>query len=151
MRPTARILLIDSGMRVLLFRFSFKSGPLSGTVFWATPGGEVEEGESFEDAAKRELKEEAGIEAGGIALGDAVTEREFPLVLPSGEQVHAVEKIFVVYTKSLDSTSVTSTNQTKEERQFLVEHRWWSADDIDRATEKIYPEDLGAILRGLAR
>jgi transposase len=31
-----------------LFRFEHKKGPLSGQFFWATPGGALEPGESFE-------------------------------------------------------------------------------------------------------
>jgi 8-oxo-dGTP pyrophosphatase MutT (NUDIX family) len=46
---------------VLLFRFLHKEGALVGQDFWATTGGGVEEGETFEQAAIRELGEETGI------------------------------------------------------------------------------------------
>ena len=65
-RPTARWLILDPQGRVLLFRFVFAEGPLSGTVFWATPGGGCEPGESFEDAARREAVEEAGLTIGEL-------------------------------------------------------------------------------------
>jgi ADP-ribose pyrophosphatase YjhB (NUDIX family) len=60
-RPSSRLLVINENRRVLLFRFEHKRGPLSGQVFWATPGGGLEDGESYEDAALRELFEEVGV------------------------------------------------------------------------------------------
>ena len=60
-RPSSRLLVIDQNNRVLLFRFQFERGPLAGQDYWATPGGALEAGESFADAARRELFEETGI------------------------------------------------------------------------------------------
>ena len=60
-RRSARLLIIEPAGRVLLVRFVFKKGALAGEDYWATPGGGVEEGETFEQAAIRELREETGI------------------------------------------------------------------------------------------
>ena len=60
-RPSSRLLVIDQNNRVLLFRFQFERGPLAGQEYWATPGVALEAGESFVDAARRELFEERGI------------------------------------------------------------------------------------------
>src|SRR5689334_25328500 len=71
-RPSSRLLVIDPSNRVLLFRFMFKHGPLAGQNYWATPGGALEAGESFADAARRELFEETGItrEVVGLEVAD---------------------------------------------------------------------------------
>ncbi|WP_254554909.1 NUDIX domain-containing protein, partial [Salmonella enterica] len=60
-RPTSRWLILDGQGRVLLFRFAFADGPLAGSEFWATPGGGCDPGETYEDAARRELFEETGL------------------------------------------------------------------------------------------
>ena len=82
-RPSARLLIIDDAGRVLLFRFVHHEGALAGQDYWATPGGGVEEGETFEQAAIRELEEGTGIRAENV--GPEVAQREFALQLPDGE------------------------------------------------------------------
>ena len=89
-RRSSRLLIIDRNNRVLLFRFVFERGPLAGQNYWGTPGGALEAGESFADAARRELFEETGILRD--AVGQQVAEREFALQLHDGEYVMAEER-----------------------------------------------------------
>jgi 8-oxo-dGTP diphosphatase len=84
-------LIIEPAGRVLLFRFVFKKGALAGEDYWATPGGGVEEGETFEQAAIRELRKETGIRVESV--GPQVGQREFVLQLSDGEHVVADERI----------------------------------------------------------
>jgi ADP-ribose pyrophosphatase YjhB (NUDIX family) len=55
-RQGAGCLVVDSDGRVLL-------GKRADNGMWATPGGHVDPGENFEEAARRELREEANIVA----------------------------------------------------------------------------------------
>jgi ADP-ribose pyrophosphatase YjhB (NUDIX family) len=64
-KPTAGALVVDAAGRVLLARRGIE--PYLG--LWDAPGGFVEPGESLEDAVRRELQEEAGLE---IAVGRLV-------------------------------------------------------------------------------
>ncbi|WP_081078513.1 bifunctional GNAT family N-acetyltransferase/NUDIX hydrolase [Burkholderia territorii] len=136
-RRAARLLITSPDRRVLLFRFVHRSGALAGQAYWATPGGGLEHGETFPDAAIRELREETGICTAQVSQLEG--QREVFLQLPNGEHVLAIEKYFVV---RADTESISRANWTVEERGVMADHRWWSRDELSDMTETIYPEGL---------
>jgi 8-oxo-dGTP pyrophosphatase MutT (NUDIX family) len=140
-RPSARLLITTPKRRVLLFRFVHKTGALAGKAHWATPGGGVEHGETFAEAAIRELREETGIRE--VQVSRPVGRREVPLQLPDGERVLAVEQYFVVNTST---ESISCDGWTAEEREVMADHRWWSREDLSSTTETVYPEGLVEML-----
>jgi len=56
-RLASKVILIAPNQSVLYLR---AQKPKSRKVFWVMPGGGLDSGESFEDAARRELLEETG-------------------------------------------------------------------------------------------
>jgi 8-oxo-dGTP diphosphatase len=145
-RPSARLLVVDPDGRLLLFRFDFRRGPLAGRVFWATPGGELDPGESFEAGARRELEEETGLVIDHP--GPEIDRREFVMRAPGGDEVWAEERYFLV---RVDPFTLADAGWTDLEREVMTEHRWWLPSEIEAADETIYPEDLRALLaRALA-
>lgn len=71
-RYTVRILLVDESDRILLYKGQDPAN-LS-DVFWCPIGGGIEAGESPEEAARREVKEETGLI--DFKLGPHVWNRE---------------------------------------------------------------------------
>ena len=120
-RPSSRLLVISPGNRVLLFRFTHKTGALQGQEYWATPGGGVEPGETFEQAAIRELQEEVGIVAADV--GAECAQRVFEMQLPDGAWVMADERFFIV---RVGVEQVSDGGWTAQEREVMTQHRWWS-------------------------
>ena len=140
-RPSARLLVVDPAGRVLLFRFAFRTGPLAGRVFWATPGGALEPGESFAEGARRELAEETGLSIDHP--GPEIARREFVMRAPEGDEVLAEERYFLV---RADPFELADAGWTELEREVMTEHRWWTGAALAAADEKIYPEDLADLL-----
>ena len=118
-RPSSRLLVLDAQQRVLLFRFENKHGPLAGQVFWATPGGALEPGETFEEAARREMFEETGLQIADA--GPQVAQRIASFKLTTGETVIADERFFAV---RVDTLRVSTEHWTELERDVMTEHRW---------------------------
>jgi 8-oxo-dGTP diphosphatase len=140
-RSSARLLITDPTDRLLLFHFVHRRGALAGQSYWATPGGAVEEGETFAQAAVRELHEETGFQL--ASAGDSVARREFELQLPDGEWVIADERYFRVAARHGE---ISRAGWTALELEIMSEHRWWSRDEIRGSAETIYPPDLADMI-----
>jgi 8-oxo-dGTP pyrophosphatase MutT (NUDIX family) len=140
-RPSSRLLVLNREKQLLLFRFEHRSGPLAGHVFWATPGGGLNAGESFEDAAGRELYEEVGIKLDHP--GPQIAQRTARFALPTGEPVEADERYFLI---DAENNVVSAEHLTELEREVMVANRWWSQAELQSTPERIWPEDLAQIL-----
>jgi 8-oxo-dGTP pyrophosphatase MutT (NUDIX family) len=136
-RLSSRMLIINGETRVLLFRFVHKAGALAGQDYWSTPGGGVEDGETYQQAAIRELREETGIIRESV--GEPVATREFALQLPDGEHVQSREKYFVV---RVEDVALSRQEWTRQEADVIADHRWWSRDDLMQTTNIVWPENL---------
>lgn len=136
-RPAARILLVDGQGRVLLFRFT----PYDGRPpFWCTPGGKVDDGETYEQAARRELLEEVGLDRD---CGHQVAQRTVDFLTIEGVEVTADERWFRV---DVDAVEVTSAGHTELERRVMQSWRWFAPAELARLDERVYPEDLATLL-----
>jgi 8-oxo-dGTP pyrophosphatase MutT (NUDIX family) len=137
-RPAARILLVDAAGRVLLFRFT----PYDGRApFWCTPGGKVDDGESYEQAARRELREEVGLDRD---CGPQVAQRTVDFLTIEGLEVTADERYFRV---DVDACAVNASGHTELERRVMGEWRWFTPAELAALEEPVFPEDIAGLLQ----
>lgn len=144
-RPAARLLILDEGQRILLFRYRHTTDALVGQTYWATPGGGVEQGESFAQAAIRELREETGIVCAD--MGSSIAQQSFVMTLPEGEKVRALEKFYVVW---VQSHAISTHGWSRNEKRVISDHRWWHMAELQITAEIIYPQGLATILASLS-
>jgi 8-oxo-dGTP pyrophosphatase MutT (NUDIX family) len=131
--------------RVLLLRCV---EPMTGATWWITPGGGLDPGETWEDAARREMEEEVG--RTGDALGPLVWTREHVFVWDHNV-VRQREQYYVVEV-SAPFAARPSLPADKLAREGLAEHRWWTlaellASEADVFSPRRFAEFLGALLR----
>jgi ADP-ribose pyrophosphatase YjhB (NUDIX family) len=140
-RRAARVLLVDDTERVLLFH-GLDPGQ-AGHRYWFTPGGGLSAGESTAAGAARELAEETGLVRAAADLGQPVFEEttEFPF---DSVWYRQEQEFFLV---RVPSWTVDTTGFDQIERDSIVEHRWWSIDELERTKERYYPDELPAVLR----
>lgn len=141
LRPTARVLLVDPGPRLLLFR----SVAASGEAFWYPVGGGVEPGESSEAAARREVAEETGLDH----LDELVEVwRRRVVSRATGTKLDFRERWYLARVPAFE---IDTAGFTPEERRTVLEHRWWPLDALATSTDRVVVPDLADRVTALLR
>jgi ADP-ribose pyrophosphatase YjhB (NUDIX family) len=145
-RLAGRVIAIDPAGRVLLF--GYDDPPPKGK-HWATPGGGVEEGESFHDAAARELTEETGWADVPVEPGQVHAENQVQFSVYRQALIRQYDHYFVarvpVEERPLGDVAAMHTLDG------IDSHRWWSLAELDATGERIYPAGLAGLVRELRR
>lgn len=142
-RPAARLIVINPADCILFFEAADAPLDLARTVasYWYLPGGAVEPGEFFAEAARRELWEETGIE--GAVIGPCVWMREQVLHFPNFGMALADERFFPV---RVAQTELSFANMVDHEATVLQGYRWWSLDEIRATRHVLFPEGIADLL-----
>jgi len=141
-RVAARVLLVDAAGRVLLFHGSDPRVP--GELFWFTVGGGVEPDEDLGAAALREMREETGIRLDPDRLVGPVWRRAARFAF-DGVGYRSDEWFFLAVLAET-TPAVDTSGFTELETDTVHGRRWWSADELRRSSETIYPAGLGELL-----
>jgi 8-oxo-dGTP pyrophosphatase MutT (NUDIX family) len=143
-RVAARVLLVDPAQRLLLFQGFDPHVPEES--FWFTVGGGLEPGEELLAGAQRELREETGLRLPPERMLGPVWLRRVQFIF-EGVEYDSDEWFFL--TALTDAADVDTAGFTDLENRTVRGHRWWTADDLRRTTETIYPLQLAELLPGL--
>jgi 8-oxo-dGTP pyrophosphatase MutT (NUDIX family) len=136
-RQAARVLLLHERAGLLLLRAEQAREP---RVFWIAPGGGLDAGETHEQAAVREVREETGI---AVALGPAVWVRRHRYTV-DGRTFDQAERYYLARTRAL------SVRPLKQDA-YVTSHRWWTPQELLRAEDVLVPRRLGELLPPLLR
>ena len=147
LRTTARVVVLDPAGRVLLLgaRLPDPSVPPGDVLFWYTPGGGVEDGETLRAAAARELAEEIGLVVDPAALEGPVWLRRH--VGPFGDRLHDTRETYFVLRDVVHE--VVPGALTELELLADEPHRWWTRGEL-AGGEDVVPAELPALLVELA-
>ncbi|PKP95201.1 MAG: DNA mismatch repair protein MutT [Alphaproteobacteria bacterium HGW-Alphaproteobacteria-14] len=137
LRRAARLIVIDPQTRALMFRYDLPGRP----PFWVTAGGECEAGESFDDAARRELFEETGIIADP---GPEIAQMKPQFITVQGEPVQADERFYLV---RVAEARIDTSRHTATEQALMTQHRWFTLAELADWPEPVFPADLADMIR----
>lgn len=88
---------------------------------WGIVGGGMEIGESFEETARREAREEAGIELGELKLAAVCNGPDRFITYPNGD---------IVYSSSIVFRTKEFSGDIKNDPEEVFEHRFFGRDSI---------------------
>ncbi len=147
-RDTARIVLFNPSGEVLLLKYedAVPADPERPelTVYWGTPGGGRDDGETFEQAALRELWEETGIDR--VRLGPCIWTRTRRL-LAHGELLLFNERYYLAHTAA---SRITFDHTSAFELTLIRDYCWWSSEALAQSDETFLPLGFVELLRRVA-
>jgi 8-oxo-dGTP pyrophosphatase MutT (NUDIX family) len=129
-RQAARLLVVTPEERVLLLRLE----PAFREPFWVTPGGGLDDGEAFENAAHRELREEVGRD--DLPIGPCIWRRTVTFTWERW-RIHQEERTFLVA-----SATAFDAVTAHPDGEPITGSSWFAVPHIRELPEIVYPVGL---------
>jgi G:T/U-mismatch repair DNA glycosylase len=136
-RLAARALVLDDEGRTLLVQFRDDTGQ----VWWATPGGGIDEGEDVKSALRRELGEELGLD--DFKLGPEIWTREHTFGW-RGTILRQRERIWLVEVPRHEPEP-----RVDLAAELVADVRWWTPAELAATNEQLVPQRLPELIREL--
>ena len=143
-RSAVRLVVLDLDERVLLFQIREPKHPEQGTV-WELPGGGIDPGETYVQAALRELVEEAGIVADPGDMGPPSWHRR--VTFQHGGARRVQDEVVVAIRLRDHEPAVNEAQQLPDELDTYLGAQWWSVAEVETSHERFFPGRLPSLLR----
>lgn len=140
-RRVSRIILLDQHDNFLLFLTASPNLQVP-VVRWITPGGGVENHETHEEGALRELEEETGLKLESI--GEPFWFIDGVSVFNDGHRQTTHSQYFAVRTEQFE---ISQRLWMPSEHIDITGVRWWSEQELLDAGEKYSPDPLFEIVQ----
>lgn len=130
--------MIDPKDRVLLVRLRFDDW-----TGWVLPGGGKEPGEDDNAALRRELTEETGVPE--VFIGPKLWVRRIVTAGINPKYDGQEEAVYLVPCHDFEIAPTMTPEELREEG--LVDHRWWTAAELEATDEVLRPSDLAEAVK----
>jgi 8-oxo-dGTP pyrophosphatase MutT (NUDIX family) len=138
-RVGARVLLLDQHDRVLLIHARDPDNPSH--HWWELPGGGLDHGETPEQAARREVTEETGIELDQVGPKLWIRESRFRY---RNRDHHRIDHVYLA--TCTHPTPTANTSFTENEKASVIERTWFTATELHTSPDKLLPAELPTLL-----
>jgi len=145
-RTAVRVVVLDERDQILLFRTRSPDYPELGT-WWELPGGGIDPGESYLDAAVRELREETGFVVGRDRVGPPTWTRTATFKCRGFRRVQ--DEVVVTARLAGVAPAVDVAGQLYYELDAYLAARWWPTAELLTTTDRCYPGRLPELLPAL--
>lgn len=145
-RSAVRLVVLAADQRVLLFHTRDPCYPELG-FWWELPGGGIDTGETYLDAAVRELREETGIVVAPSQVGQPTWRRRASFRHRKVRRLQ--DEVVVAVRLPGPGPAVEDSGREEYEKEDYFDFRWWPVTEVIGSVERFYPGRLPTLLRPL--